>query len=97
LVFVDKNGNSFPDLGDQFVPRVKLTMDGKVVEASDSRGAFSFRNVSPGRHTIGLDVNSVPIDLIPLVKVLSSIDVAEGTSYILNIPLKVKLPGETGP
>ena len=91
VVFVDKNGNGVPDKDDQFVGRVLFTLDGSVKQLSDSRGAYFFKNVSPGKHTVVVDMHSLPIDFIPLVKLKSDVNVEEGTTYIFHVPLKVKL------
>ncbi|MBF0122833.1 MAG: pilus assembly protein N-terminal domain-containing protein [Candidatus Omnitrophica bacterium] len=90
VVFVDKNGNGAPDKDDQFVGRVMFSLDGTVKQISDSRGAYFFKNVSPGKHTLVVDMRSLPIEFIPLVKLKIEVNVAEGTTYISHIPLKVK-------
>ncbi|MBI4308807.1 MAG: pilus assembly protein N-terminal domain-containing protein [Candidatus Omnitrophica bacterium] len=90
VVFVDKNGNGTPDSGDQFIRRVKLILDGRMAQTSDGRGAYFFRSVAEGKHTIALDLNTVPLDMLPMVKLKNEIQVAEGTTYILNIPMKIK-------
>ena len=90
VVFVDKNTNGRLDAGDQTVGKVKLILDGKLTQGSDSRGTYYFRNVGKGKHTIAVDLNTVPINMIPLIKVKSEIEVEEGTTYMFNVPLKVK-------
>ena len=88
-VFVDKNGNWRPDAGDQFVGRVHVLLDGKFSEATDTSGSYYFRKVTPGKHIISLDINSVPMNLLPVGKLQNEIEVTEGTTYALYIPLKV--------
>ena len=92
VVFVDKNGNGVPDQDDQFVGRIMFILDGNTKQLSDSRGAYFFKNVSPGKHTLAVDMRSLPIDFIPLVKLKSEVNVVEGTTYIFHVPLKVKPP-----
>jgi len=90
VVFADKNGNGIPDAGDKMVGRVKLILDGKVTQASDTRGTYYFRNISQGKHTIEVDLNTIPINMIPLIKVKSDIEVSEGATYMFHVPLKLK-------
>jgi hypothetical protein len=90
LVFVDKNGSGVPNEGDKFVGKVKVVLDGNIIEHSDTHGAFYFRNVPPGEHTISIDINSLSINMVPLLKLKNKIDVAEGTNYMFNIPVKIE-------
>jgi len=90
IVFVDKNGTGIPNGTDKFIGKVRVILDGKTVQRSDNHGAFYFRQVSPGEHVISIDLNSLEIDMIPLMKLENKIDVAEGTNYMFNIPVKVK-------
>ncbi|MEI6437822.1 MAG: pilus assembly protein N-terminal domain-containing protein [Candidatus Omnitrophota bacterium] len=88
VAFVDVNGNGLPDQNDHFIAGVKVLMDGKAAQATDSRGAYFFKNVMDGKHTLTIDMSALPAGYIPLVKVKSEVDVAEGTTYIFHIPLK---------
>jgi|GEM_PF-2223939 len=90
IVFVDKNGTGIPNSGDQFIGKVKVVLDGKIIQKSDSHGAFYFRNVSPGQHIISIDINTIALNMVPLVKLKNKIDVAEGTNYMFNIPVQIK-------
>jgi hypothetical protein len=92
VAFADKNGNGIPDDGDKFVGRIKISLDGKHVQATDASGAYFFKNVNQGRHRLKIDLSSISSDYIPTVKVQNDLDVAEGTTYIFHIPLKVKTP-----
>jgi hypothetical protein len=90
IVFVDKNGAGIPTSGDQFVGKVKVILDGKIIQKSDPYGAFYFRKVTPGQHTISIDINSLALNMVPLVKLENKIEVAEGTNYVFNIPIQIK-------
>ena len=90
IVFVDKNGSGIPNDVDKFIGKVRVTLDGKIVQKSDSHGAFYFRKVSPGEHVISIDINSIAINMVPLVKLKNEINVAEGTNYMFNIPVQIK-------
>jgi hypothetical protein len=90
IISVDKNNNAAPDMGDQFVAKVKVTLDGKDVQYTDGRGAYYFRNVAQGKHTVVFDLNTIPIEMVPLTKVKHEIEVAKGATYVLHFPLRVK-------
>jgi hypothetical protein len=90
IVFVSKTGAASPGSGDQFIGKVHVILDGKISQKSDSHGAFYFTKVSPGQHTIDIDVNSLPLNMVPLIKLSNAIDVAEGTNYLFNIPVKIE-------
>ena len=87
---IDKNGNGIPDEGDEFVHSVKVILDGKITQISEPQGAYFFGNVSPGKHVLTLDIKTLPIKYIPLIKLQNEVNVTEGTTYILHIPMKLK-------
>jgi Pilus formation protein N terminal region len=90
IVFVDKNGSGVPNSGNQFVSKVKVILDGKIIQKSDLHGAFYFRKVTPGLHTISIDINTIALNMVPLVKLKNKIDVPEGVNYMFNIPIQIK-------
>jgi hypothetical protein len=90
VVFIDTNQNNVLDKDDKFVSKAKVILDGKEVTFSDFEGTYSFDNIKPGIHVLELDVNSLPKNCIPLVKIKNEIKVAEGITYVFNIPLKEK-------
>jgi hypothetical protein len=90
IVFVDKNGSRIPNDNDKFIGKVKVILDGKTIQRSDTHGAFYFRQVAPGEHTISIDLNTLAINMVPLVKLKNKIDVAEGVNYMFNIPVQIK-------
>lgn len=90
LVFVSHHGTGIPTEGDKFIGKVKVLLDGKIIQTSDSNGAFYFRKVAPGEHTVSIDINSIPLNMVPLVKVKNKIEVGEGINYPFNIPLQVR-------
>ncbi|MFH0753964.1 MAG: pilus assembly protein N-terminal domain-containing protein [Candidatus Omnitrophota bacterium] len=89
IAFRDKNGNGAPDQGDEFVSKVRVILDGKVKLLTDSRGVYFFRDVAEGKHTVSLDMKEMPLKYIPLIKIKSDINVPEGTTYTLHIPLRL--------
>jgi len=90
VVFYDKNNNGRPDLNDEFVKGVKITLDKKNETITDMQGSYFFRGIVSGEHTIILDVNSIPIDYLPKIKIKSNINLKDGTTYIFHIPLVKK-------
>ncbi|MBF0490320.1 MAG: hypothetical protein HQL15_06820, partial [Candidatus Omnitrophica bacterium] len=90
LIFVDKNNNGVPDAADQFIKKAKIVLDNKYTAISDSQGAVYFRNIAEGTHTLRIDINSLPINLIPQIKLETKIKVSEGTTYQFHVPLKDK-------
>ena len=70
--------------------KIKVVLDGTTAQFSDSHGAYSFQNVVEGRHTLSIDMNTLPINMIPLVKVSNEISVAEGATYVFHFPMKIK-------
>lgn len=90
IVYYDINQNGKPDPGDELVGRVKLVLDGEKQAQSDFEGTYYFRNIEPGTHIVSLDVNSIPIDYLPEIKVREEIEVAEGSTYVYHVPLAKK-------
>ena len=90
VVYVDVNQNGVMDKDDKFISKMKILLDGKDITYSDFEGTYSFDNIKPGLHTLELDVNSLPINYIPLIKLKNEIEVGEGITYVFNIPLKEK-------
>jgi len=90
IIFVDQHGVGIPTSGDKFIGKVKVILDGKIIQLSDSHGAFYFRKVTPGTHIISIDLNTLALDMVPLIKLKNKIDVTEGTNYMFNIPVQIK-------
>ena len=55
---------------------------------TDSDGNYFFRNISPGKHFIKIDVASLPLEYIPMIKVVNQVELSEGSTSIFHIPLK---------
>lgn len=90
VVFVDNNGNGAPDGSDQFLGRIKISLDGQTTQVTDAHGAYSFKNVTAGAHTVSLDLGTLPVNMIPLIKLRNDIEVTEGTTYIFHVPMRLK-------
>lgn len=88
IIFVDVDGNGRFDPGDSGMRGVVLVLeDGSKVKTDDS-GRYTFRKVAVGKHTLNLDLNSLPAIYLPAVPVFKDIEIFEGVSYIYNIPLR---------
>ncbi len=87
VVFYDKNNNNKPDQDDEFIPKVKIFLDDAEVTVSDFEGTYFFRDIAPGMHQVRIDVNSIPIEYLPKVKLKKEVEVSEGTTYVFHVPL----------
>lgn len=87
IVFYDKNASGKPDSGDEFAAEVRITIDDKESAVSDFEGAYFFENIQPGRHHIAIDINTLPIEYLPKIKLKNTITTSEGSTYIFHIPL----------
>ena len=90
IVYVDKNSNAQPDQGDQFIAKIRVVLDGKEEQYTDNRGAYYFRNISVGKHTMIVDLDSLPIEFVPLTKLKNSFEVGQGATYVVHFPMRVK-------
>ena len=88
IVFKDLNSNGEFDAQDEGVRDAVLSLEDGLTTSTNARGQFYLREVAPGKHTLTLDINSLPINLIPLVPLFKEIEVFEGITYVHNIPLK---------
>ncbi len=88
LLFVDQNNNGIPDSADKYIKKVKIILDQKKITYTDGHGAYYFRSITEGVHSIKVDINSLPIDMIPLINLENKINVADATTYVFHIPLK---------
>ncbi len=88
VAFLDINDSGKPDRGDKFISNVVIRLDSGEITKTDFSGSYFFENVNPGKHTIRIDVNSIPMMYSPLSKITMDVDLKEGTTYVYNIPLK---------
>lgn len=90
VIYVDMNANARLDPADKTVPEVRMILDEATTVYSGIDGTYSFENITPGKHIVKLDIQSVPIAYLPMIRLKNEIEVTEGTTYILNVPLKKK-------
>jgi len=88
VVFVDKNNNDKFDPKETTVPGVILTLENAKTAKTDAFGQYSFYNISPGEHTIALNLDSLPFQYLPKVPIKRDIVLYEGVVYNFDLPLK---------
>ena len=89
-VFYDVNGNGEFDGADTPMGRIKLVLDKKIYTRTNAGGIFFFSDLAPGKHTVMLDIASIPQEYLPMVKARQDFEVIKGLSYKYNVPLKKK-------
>ncbi len=87
LVFNDKNNNGIYEPGEESLNNVVLILDDKARVATNPLGEYMFRKLTPGEHTLKIDLKTLPVKFIPKVPVIKKVKVLEGTTFIYNIPL----------
>ena len=90
VVYYDDNQNGKLDPDDVFVQKVRIILDDTLTTYTDTEGSYNFSNMPPGEHRLLVDLNSIPMEYLPLIKLDQTVDVAEGVTYVLHIPLKKK-------
>ncbi len=87
VVYFDKNRNGKWDPAEILIAKVKMILDDQEEVMSNYAGVFTFNDIVPGRHLIRLDVSSLPLEYLPLIKIKNKIEIVEGTTYIFNVPV----------
>lgn len=88
VVFEDTNGDGQFGPKDLGIRAVVLILEDGTKAKTDDSGRYSFRKATAGKHTLTLDLNSLPPIYMPAVPIFKDVEVFEGVSYIHNIPLK---------
>lgn len=89
VVFVDVDDNNQFGRGDEPISGVVFILDGKDKAATDSTGQYLFRKVSPGEHTISIDLKSLPVKYIPKVALKKKVILDKGATLFNNVPLRI--------
>jgi len=88
-VFEDIDGDGqFTSKVDKPVAKVDVLLEDGQKVISNAAGRYVFANISPGEHTISLDLNTLPIYYLPNVAISQKIILFEGVNYIYSFPLK---------
>ncbi len=91
IVFLDVNGDGgfIISDGDKGIKGALLILENGLKAVSDGSGQYRFSNVSVGEHTVTLDLNTLPVEYLPIVPLKKAVVVFEGVSYNYNIPVKL--------
>jgi uncharacterized protein (DUF2141 family) len=87
VIFEDENGNGRYDRNERGVGEAVVMLEDGQKALTNPEGKYIFYKISPGEHTISLDLNSLPVYYLPKTAIARDINVFEGTTYIYNIPL----------
>jgi hypothetical protein len=87
-VFEDGNDNNKFDGRDKGLKGVLITLEDGTKAVSTETGRYSFNKVKVGKHTLKIDLESIPSNYMPTIPILKEIDISEGSTYLFNIPLK---------
>ena len=88
IVFHDKNANGKVDQEESVIPRAVLILDNQKKIRTNHQGYYIFEDVVPGKHTVSLDLNSIPLEFVPFVKLKNEVILKEGERVTLNYPLR---------
>ena len=88
FVFVDSDGDGQFGTKDLHIKDAILILEDGTKVSTDDSGRYFFRKANVGKHTLTLDLNSIPTNYIPTVPLFKEIELFEGTSYNYNIPLR---------
>ena len=89
FIFEDTNNDGeFNPKTDKPVRGVILKLEDGRNALSDANGRYSMINLSPGPHTVTVDLKSVPVYYLPKIAVSKKITLFEGVEYFYNVPLK---------
>jgi len=87
VVFYDVNGDGKFDRNDKPIAKVRMMLDGKQIAMTNSDGVYFFNGLKPGKYTISIDVNSIPLQYLPAVTIRRQIEVTEGVTSAYHVPL----------
>jgi tetratricopeptide (TPR) repeat protein len=87
-VFEDVNANNKFDENDKGLKGVQVTLEDGTKAVSTETGRYSFNKAKVGKHTLKIELESVPSNYMPTIPIMKEIDISEGSTYLFNIPLK---------
>jgi hypothetical protein len=88
IVFEDVDGDNQLGVKDLPMRGVVLILEDGTRTTTDAAGRYFFRKTNVGKHTLTLDLNSLPPNYLPSVPIFKDLELFEGISYIYNIPLR---------
>ena len=87
MVFSDVNGDGTRSVGERGVADISIKLNGGLVTQVDENGRFEFRDVPVGRHTVELDLRSVPATYDVGAGWRAVVDVAKRETTVSQFPL----------
>ncbi len=88
FVYNDLNSNRSFDLSDAGIQNVTVWLDETKSIKTDSYGHFNFGRIDPGKHTLRVDVNSLPYTYLTDIPLKQEITLSLNESYELFFPLR---------
>ena len=88
IVFEDVNLDKKLSNKDKPVKGVVLLLEDGTKAITDDAGRYFFRKAAIGRHTVTLDMNSLPTKYLPTVPIFKDLELSEGVSFSYDVPLK---------
>lgn len=89
VIFVDTNGNNKFDRGEEGLDGVVFILDNVQKSVTGQGGQYLFRKLSPGKHTLRIDLKTLPTKYIPKVPLKKQFVLEEGSTFFYHVPLKV--------
>ncbi|MBL7130631.1 MAG: hypothetical protein ISS45_04440 [Candidatus Omnitrophica bacterium] len=88
VIFIDTDGNNKFDRGEEGLNGVVFIIDDVEKVVTDQGGQYLFRGVSPGEHTLRIDLKTLPTKYIPKVPLKKKIILEEGATFFYHVPLR---------
>jgi hypothetical protein len=88
FVYNDLNSNRSFDLSDAGIQNVTVWLDETQSIKTDSYGHFNFGRMDPGKHTLRVDVNSLPYNYLTDMPLKQEITLALNESYELFFSMR---------
>lgn len=87
-IFEDIDANGEYNQNDKGVKGVIVSLEDGSTAKTDQSGRYYFSFVTPGEHTVSLDMTTLAVYYLPKVPVTKKITLYEGVTYNYNIPLE---------
>jgi hypothetical protein len=88
IIFEDTDNNGKFDGKDKGLKNVEIFLEDGTKTLTNEAGRYNFGKAKVGKHTLKLDLNSLPSNYMPTIPIVKEIDLSEGSTYIHNIPLQ---------
>ena len=92
VIFEDIDQDNILSAKDKPLRGIAVELEDGSKAVTDSQGRYVFNKIAKGKHTIRLDLRTVPPDYIPTVSIFKDMELLEGASYTWHFPLKKVSP-----